>query len=92
LRIRGKHIGTFDLITDEEYADGLERAERELPEELDYGHRVARRCGRPTERSRVPHRSRTPLTRSSEAEKESKVRKAVYTRVWVPVWIPGRVA
>jgi len=35
-RIRGKHIGTFDLISDEEYADGLERAERELPEELEY--------------------------------------------------------
>jgi SAM-dependent methyltransferase len=35
-RIRGKHIGTFDLISDKEYADGLERAERELPEELDY--------------------------------------------------------
>jgi SAM-dependent methyltransferase len=35
-RIRGKHIGTFDLITDDEYAAGLERAERELPEELDY--------------------------------------------------------
>ena len=36
-RIRGKHIGTFDLITDDEYAAGLERAERELPEELEYG-------------------------------------------------------
>jgi SAM-dependent methyltransferase len=35
-RIRGKHIGTFDLITDDEYATGLERAERELPEHLDY--------------------------------------------------------
>lgn len=35
-RIRGKHIGTFDLITEEEYAAGLERAERELPEHLDY--------------------------------------------------------
>jgi SAM-dependent methyltransferase len=35
-RIRGKHIGTFDLIADEEYAAGLERAERELPGELDY--------------------------------------------------------
>jgi ubiquinone/menaquinone biosynthesis C-methylase UbiE len=35
-RIRGKHIGTFDLITDEEYEAGLERAERELPERLDY--------------------------------------------------------
>jgi ubiquinone/menaquinone biosynthesis C-methylase UbiE len=35
-RIRGKHIGTFDLITEEEYAAGFERAERELPEHLDY--------------------------------------------------------
>jgi ubiquinone/menaquinone biosynthesis C-methylase UbiE len=35
-RIRGKHIGTFDLIGDEEYAGGLERAERELPEGVDY--------------------------------------------------------
>jgi ubiquinone/menaquinone biosynthesis C-methylase UbiE len=35
-RIRGKHIGTFDLIGDEEYESGLERAERELPEHLDY--------------------------------------------------------
>jgi hypothetical protein len=35
-RIRGKHIGTFDLIGDEEYARGLERAERELPESVDY--------------------------------------------------------
>ena len=35
-RIRGKHIGTFDLITEEEYVAGLERAERELPEHLDY--------------------------------------------------------
>lgn len=35
-RIRGKHIGTFDLIGDEEYEAGLERAERELPDQLDY--------------------------------------------------------
>ena len=35
-RIRGKHIGTFDLITNEEYAVGLERAERELPGHIDY--------------------------------------------------------
>jgi len=35
-RIRGKHISTFDLITDEEYEAGLARAERELPEEVDY--------------------------------------------------------
>jgi ubiquinone/menaquinone biosynthesis C-methylase UbiE len=35
-RIRGKHIGTFDLIADAEYAAGLERAGRELPEHIDY--------------------------------------------------------
>jgi SAM-dependent methyltransferase len=35
-RIRGRHIATFDLIGDDEYAQGLERAERELPERVDY--------------------------------------------------------
>jgi SAM-dependent methyltransferase len=35
-RIRGKHIGTFDLISEAEYTTGLERAERELPEHVDY--------------------------------------------------------
>jgi len=35
-RIRGKHISTFDLISDEEYETGLERAGRELPERVDY--------------------------------------------------------
>lgn len=35
-RIRGKHISTFDLITDEEYETGLARAERELSEQVDY--------------------------------------------------------
>jgi SAM-dependent methyltransferase len=35
-RIRGKHISTFDLISDEEYEVGLARAERELPERVDY--------------------------------------------------------
>jgi ubiquinone/menaquinone biosynthesis C-methylase UbiE len=35
-RIRGKHISTFDLISDEEYEAGLARAERELPEGVDY--------------------------------------------------------
>jgi len=35
-RIRGKHISTFDLISAEEYEAGLERAERELPEQVDY--------------------------------------------------------
>ena len=35
-RIRGKHISTFDLLDEDEYATGLERAERELPERVDY--------------------------------------------------------
>jgi SAM-dependent methyltransferase len=35
-RIRGRHIATFDLIGDEEYVRGLERAESELPERIDY--------------------------------------------------------
>jgi len=35
-RIRGKHISTFDLISDEEYDAGLARAERELPDAVDY--------------------------------------------------------
>jgi SAM-dependent methyltransferase len=33
-RIRGRHISTFDLIGEEEYRRGLERAERELPGEI----------------------------------------------------------
>ena len=35
-RIRGKHISTFDLISSEEYEQGLARAERELPEQVEY--------------------------------------------------------
>ena len=35
-RIRGRHIATFDLISDEEWQAGVERAERDLPEEIDY--------------------------------------------------------
>jgi SAM-dependent methyltransferase len=35
-RIRGRHIATFDLISDEEWQEGVERAERELPEQVDY--------------------------------------------------------
>ena len=35
-RIRGKHISTFDLLDEDAYATGLERAERELPERVDY--------------------------------------------------------
>jgi ubiquinone/menaquinone biosynthesis C-methylase UbiE len=35
-RIRGRHISTFDLISEQEYEAGLARAERELPERVDY--------------------------------------------------------
>jgi SAM-dependent methyltransferase len=35
-RIRGKHISTFDLIEEEEYEAGLARAERELPDRIEY--------------------------------------------------------
>jgi SAM-dependent methyltransferase len=39
-KIRGRHISTFQLIGDEEYAAGLERAERELPETIEYETRL----------------------------------------------------
>jgi ubiquinone/menaquinone biosynthesis C-methylase UbiE len=35
-RIGARHISTFDLVDEAEYAAGLERAERELPERVDY--------------------------------------------------------
>jgi SAM-dependent methyltransferase len=35
-KIRGRHISTFDLIGEDEYQAGLERAERELPDRVDY--------------------------------------------------------
>jgi SAM-dependent methyltransferase len=35
-RIRGRHISTFDLLDEDEYRAGLDRAERELPERVDY--------------------------------------------------------
>jgi len=35
-RIRGRHISTFDLISEEEYQAGLARAEQELPERFEY--------------------------------------------------------
>jgi ubiquinone/menaquinone biosynthesis C-methylase UbiE len=35
LRIRGRHISTFQLIPRDEYDAGLDRAERELPERVD---------------------------------------------------------
>src|SRR3954453_22338591 len=34
-RIRGKHISTFQLISDEEYRSGVTRVERELPENVE---------------------------------------------------------
>jgi SAM-dependent methyltransferase len=34
-RIRGRHISTFQLIPDEEYEQGRQRAERELPDEVE---------------------------------------------------------
>jgi len=34
-RVRGKHISTFQLISDEEYAAGLARVERELPSSVE---------------------------------------------------------
>ena len=35
-KIRGQHISSFDLLTDDEYRAGLERAERELPDPVEY--------------------------------------------------------
>ncbi len=35
-RIRGRHISTFQLIPEEEYRQGVARAERELPERIDF--------------------------------------------------------
>jgi ubiquinone/menaquinone biosynthesis C-methylase UbiE len=35
-RIRARHIATFDLISDEEFHAGIEKAERELPDQFDY--------------------------------------------------------
>jgi SAM-dependent methyltransferase len=37
-KIRGRAFSTFDLLPPEEYAAGLERAERELPDTLRYTH------------------------------------------------------
>jgi ubiquinone/menaquinone biosynthesis C-methylase UbiE len=39
-KIRGRHISSFQLIDDDEYADGLERAERELPDTIEYDNRL----------------------------------------------------
>jgi SAM-dependent methyltransferase len=35
-RIRGRYASTFDHLTDEEYVEGLARAERELPDPVEY--------------------------------------------------------
>jgi len=35
-RIRGRHIATFDLISDDEFHAGVEKAERELPDRFEY--------------------------------------------------------
>lgn len=35
-RVRGRYISTLQLIPDDEYANGLARAERELPDEIEY--------------------------------------------------------
>jgi ubiquinone/menaquinone biosynthesis C-methylase UbiE len=52
-KIRGRHITTFDLISHEEYERGLERAEHELPERIDYREQwliaVAETSVRPTQ-------------------------------------------
>jgi ubiquinone/menaquinone biosynthesis C-methylase UbiE len=37
-KIRGRHISTFQLISEEEYSEGLARAERELPEQVTYAY------------------------------------------------------
>ena len=38
-RIRGRYISTLRLLPEDEYAEGLVRAESELPERVDYGLR-----------------------------------------------------
>ena len=35
-RIRGRYISTLELLSDDEYRSGLDRAERELPDEIAY--------------------------------------------------------
>lgn len=38
-RTRGRHISSFDLLSEEEFAAGLARIERELPERVEYERR-----------------------------------------------------
>jgi len=35
-KLRGRHASTFDLLSEQEYEAGVERAERELPETVEY--------------------------------------------------------
>jgi hypothetical protein len=35
-KLRGRHASTFDLLDEAEYRAGVERAERELPERVEY--------------------------------------------------------
>ena len=35
-KVRGRHISTFDLLGEDEIAEGTARAERELPERVTY--------------------------------------------------------
>jgi SAM-dependent methyltransferase len=39
-KIRGKHISSFDLLSEAEYRAGLERAQRELPDPVEYMFRL----------------------------------------------------
>ena len=50
-RIRGRHISTFQLIPDEEYEEGTARAERELPERVDFTQHWLVVSAGPSERS-----------------------------------------
>lgn len=46
-KVRGKHVSSFDLLSEDEYRAGLDRVERELPDPVEYELRslllVARR-------------------------------------------------
>ena len=35
-KIRGRHISSFDLLTEGEYRAGVDRAERGLPDRVEY--------------------------------------------------------
>src|SRR3954454_1465966 len=57
-KIRGRHISTFQLLDDDEYAAGLERAERELPARVDYAIEWLLAVGVRGERQERPPRTR----------------------------------